>query len=97
MGIVGFISSFLTRSSDRSVPLSSLVQLIMSASINHRSSSCALQVITNLAKAVPEWISVTRQGGLEMYTFSDSIKTFDVLSRLRELKRQQLIMDLCTN
>lgn len=87
MGIIGFISSFLTRNNERRVPLASLVQLISSSSINNRSTASAESVLRNLARAVPEWVSV--EGG--MYTFSDALKTFDVLSKLRDLKRQQML------
>lgn len=93
MSIVGFISSFIARHKERKFPLVKLVELISSVSINHRSPVSALAVLRSLAKAVPEWVSVEKQEDSreEMFVFSSGLKTFDVLSKLRDLKRERLM------
>ena len=93
MSVVGFISSYITRQNERKVPLSKLVDLISSLSINHRSPSSAQLVLRNLAKAVPEWVSVRVETEDEIYSFSSALKSFDVLSKLRDLKRERWISD----
>lgn len=89
MGVVGFISSYLARGGERSVPLSRLVQLISSASVAHKTATSAHMAVRNLAKAIPEWVSV--EG--EIFTFSSEMRTLEVLKRLGELKRKQMMED----
>jgi hypothetical protein len=95
MGIVGFISSLITRSSgQRTFALSALVQVISAQSKSHKSPASAAAVLKSLAAAVPEWVSVSTAKGTESFSFSGELKTFDVLGRLRELKRKQLLDSL---
>ena len=89
MGVVGFISSHLARGGERSVPLSQLVHLISSASVVHKTATSALMAVRNLAKAIPEWVSV--EG--DKYTFSIELRTFQVLQKLAERRRQQIMED----
>jgi len=91
MSIVGFISSFITRRNERKVLLSSLVQLISSVSINHRSPASALSVLRSLSRSIPEWVTVKKEGSNEFFVFSSQMKSYDVLSRLRDLKRERLL------
>lgn len=86
MSIVGFISSHIARSSERRIPLKSLVQLITSVSINHRTVNAATNVIRALAKVVPQWVTIQPN---EVLVFNADLKTFDVLTKLRILKRAQ--------
>lgn len=90
MGVVGFISSHLARTGDRQVALSELVQVISSGSVSHRSASSALVALGDLARAVPEWISVDRSAGsVDMYWFNPEVRAMHVLQKLREMKRKQ--------
>lgn len=94
MGIVGFISSHLVRTGDRCVPLSQLVQIVSAASVAHRTPTSALTALRDLARAVPEWVTVGKEGGsVASYTFSEGMRTSQVLQKLRELKRQQTMED----
>jgi hypothetical protein len=91
MGVVGFISSYIARGGERTVPLSNLVQLISSTSMAHKTATSALMAVRNLTKAIPEWISVKKTGQSETLTFSSELRTFEVLQKLGEKKRKQLM------
>ena len=91
MGVVGFISSYLAREGERSVPLSRLVQLISSSSVAHKTATSAHMAVRNLAKAIPEWVSVSRDSEGEIFNFSPELRTFEVLQKLGELKRKQMM------
>lgn len=98
MGIVGFISSLITRSSgQRTFALSSLVELISSHSKSHTSAASATAVLRSLATAVPDWVSVTSNLGHDEFSFAPEMKTFEVLGRLRDLKRQELMARFATD
>lgn len=90
MGIVGFISSHLVRTGERCVSLSNLVQIVSAASVAHRTPTSALAAVRDLARAVPEWVTVAKESGsVVSYKFSDDMRTSEVLQKLRELKRKQ--------
>ncbi len=88
MGVVGFISSYIARGGSRIVPLSQLVQIISSTSVAHKTATSALMAARNLAKAIPEWITVCNG---DVYEFSSELRTFEVLQKLSERRRQQIM------
>jgi hypothetical protein len=47
--------------------------------------------VRNLAKAIPEWVSVSRDSAGEIFNFSPELRTFEVLQKLGELKRKQMM------
>jgi len=97
MGIVGFVSSYLVRldPSDTSpdVKMDDLAEFISTVSMTHRSRSSAIELVRSLAAAVPNWVTYTKEDG-DTLKFNRSIKSFDVLSKLRAMKRRiQLNLD----
>ena len=87
MSIVGFVSSFIARCDEGNTTISSLVDLITSVSINHRTAVSATRAIFSLVKVVPEWVQV--HSDRMRLVFNKELKTFDVLTKLRTLKRAQ--------
>jgi hypothetical protein len=85
MSIVGYVSSYLIRTGRFDVPLMDLVEMIQSSSSHYKSYESAEAVLKGLALAAPEWIRT--DGG--MYHFETSIKSYEVLKKLRQLKRNR--------
>jgi hypothetical protein len=90
MGIVGFVSSYLVRldTSTSSSSFEELVEFLSTVSVTHRSKSSATEILRSLIAAVPEWVMETDNSSSQIVVFNRSIKTFDVLSRLRAMKRR---------
>lgn len=88
MSIVGFVSSFITRTGRYDVPIDDLATMLESCSNNFKSRESALRVLTQLAHASPQWIRTDSDG---MFHFETSVKSFDVLNELRIFKRNQLM------
>ena len=87
MSIVGFVASYISRTECSVVPISSLVALISSVSVHHGTCESATRVVRALIAIVPEW--VTLLADQETVKFNREMKTFDVLTKLRILKRAQ--------
>jgi hypothetical protein len=91
MGIVGFISSFLMRRQEHVVAVSELANFITSVSVKHRDVEYVSRIIGYLINAVPEWI--VEEMPYETVKFNKSVKTYEVLSKLRLLKRRNLELE----
>ena len=90
MGIVGFVSSYLVRSNEFCIPINEIAEFISSVSMTHRSKSSAIEIVRSLVSAVPNWVMYS-DNKEEKLVFNRSVKTFDVLSNLRAMKRRILL------
>jgi len=94
MGIVGFVSSFITRLRCRGHEEwleDELISFITEVSLTHKSQENARQVLTSLMRSVPEWFVPTGTAG--KHRFNGTVKTFEVFGKLREFKRRELFDD----
>ena len=92
MGIVGFVSSYLVTLNITETPctvnMNDLAEFISTVSMTHKSRSSAIELIRSLVSAVPEWVTYPDDEDKDSLKFNRMMKSFDVLSRLRELKRR---------
>ena len=90
MGIVGFVSSYLVRTNASRIGVNEIAEFISTVSMTHRSKSSAIEIVRSLVSAVPNWVMYS-DNSKEILDFNRSVKTFDVLSTLRAMKRRILL------
>ncbi len=87
MSIVGYVSSFITRTGSYDVSVSELASMLQTASNNFKTRESATTVLHGLARCCPQWV----RSDNGMFHFETTTRSFDVLSQLRVLKRDQIM------